>query len=68
MPEDRSGIRAVGAYFQMLSVVKLTLAKVAPSVRSWADLERAQCAYFAAVALDRRIAFSRDMLAQQMDV
>jgi hypothetical protein len=68
MPEDRSGIRAVGAYFRMLSFVKSTFAKVAPSVGSWTDFERAQCAYFAAVALDRRIAFSRDMMAQQMDV
>jgi hypothetical protein len=30
-------------------------------------MERGQCTYFAAVTLDRRIAFSRDMLAQQMD-
>ena len=29
--------------------------------------ERGQFTYFAAVTLDRRIAFSRDMLAQQID-
>jgi hypothetical protein len=36
-------------------------------MRAWTDSERGLCAYFAAVALERRISFSRDMLAQQMD-
>jgi hypothetical protein len=36
-------------------------------MRAWAESERGHCAYFAAVALERRISFSRDMLAQQMD-
>jgi hypothetical protein len=66
-PEDRTRIQAVGAYFRMLSFVRSTLARFAPSLRTWTDYERGQCAYFAAVALERRIAFSRDMLAQQMD-
>jgi hypothetical protein len=38
-----------------------------PSMRAWTESERGQCAYFAAVALERRISFSRDMLAQQID-
>lgn len=66
-PEDRSGIRAVGAYFRILNVLRSTLAGIAPSIRAWAEFEQSQCAYFAAVALDKRIAFSRDLLAQQMD-
>jgi hypothetical protein len=66
-PEDRSRVQAVGAYFDLLSLVRKTLAKLMPSLRSWTDVERGHCAYFAAVALERRIAFSRDMLAQQMD-
>jgi hypothetical protein len=40
---------------------------VLPALEAWTEFERAQCAYFAAVALERRIASSRDMFAQQMD-
>jgi hypothetical protein len=65
-PEDRSSLRAVGAYYGFLNFVRATIARAVPSLKSWADKERAQCSYFAAVALGRRIAFSRDLLAQQM--
>jgi hypothetical protein len=65
-PEDRNGIQAVGAYFRMLGAIGKTLGAIMPSLRSWVDAERSNCAYFAAVALDRRIAYSRDMLAEQM--
>jgi hypothetical protein len=66
-PEDRSGIQAIGAYFSLLGFLRSTVARIAPSILSWTETERGQCAYFAAVALDRRIAFSRDMFAQQME-
>jgi hypothetical protein len=66
-PEDRTGVQAIGAYFNLLNVLRSTLARIVPSLRAWTELERGQCAYFAAVALERRISFSRDMLAQQMD-
>jgi hypothetical protein len=66
-PDDRTRLQAVGAYFGMLNFLRSTVASLKPSWKAWTDLERAQCAYFAAVALDRRIAFSRDMLAQQLD-
>jgi hypothetical protein len=65
--EDRGGIRAVGAYYRLLSFVRSTFARMFPSLAAWTERERGHCAYFAAVALDRRIAFSRDMLAQQID-
>lgn len=64
--EDRSGIQAIGAYFRLLTAASVTLGKMLPSLRTWIESERSQCAYFAAVALDRRIAYSRDMLAEQM--
>jgi hypothetical protein len=64
--EDRSSIQAVNAYFGLLSALEATLGKVMPSLHSWTQAERSQCTYFAAVALDRRIAYSRDMLAEQM--
>ncbi len=66
-PEDRKSIRAIGAYFLLLNLLRSTVARMAPSMRTWTDSERGHCAYFAAVALERRISFSRDMLAQQMD-
>jgi len=66
-PEDRSRVQAVGAYFGLLNFMRVTVARIMPSLRAWTETERAHCAYFAAVALERRIAFSRDMLAQQMD-
>ena len=65
-PEDRSSLRAVGAYYRFLTFVRSSLALAVPSLKAWADSERAHCGYFAAVALGRRIAFSRDLLAQQM--
>jgi hypothetical protein len=66
-PEDHGEIRAIGAYFGLLNFVRVTLARIVPALVAWTEMERGQCAYFAAVALERRIAFSRDMLAQQLD-
>jgi hypothetical protein len=66
-PEDRNGIQAIGAYFHLLNFVSSTVARLIPSMKSWTDSERGHCTYFAAIALERRISFSREMLAQQMD-
>ena len=66
-PEDRSGMKAVGAYFSLLGFLRSTITRFVPSWLTWTEAERAQCTYFAAVTLDRRIAFSRDLFAQQMD-
>jgi hypothetical protein len=65
--EDSNGIQAVSLYFRFLNFVHATVARLAPSMLAWTETERGQCTYFAAVALERRISFSRDMLAQQMD-
>lgn len=65
-PEERGRIRTVSAYYGFLVFLKATLAALSPSLRVWTDRERSQCGYFAAVVLGRRIAFSRDLLAQQM--
>lgn len=66
-PEDRNSIQAIGAYFRLLNFLGSTLARMMPSMHAWTESERGHCAYFAAVALERRIAFSRGMLAQQME-
>ena len=65
-PEERGQLRAISTYYQFLRFLRVTVAAVAPSLKSWTDTERAHCTYFAAVVLGRRIAFSRDLLAQQM--
>lgn len=66
-PEERGEIKAVGAYFRVLGVLRATVARLVPSVQGWADLERGHCTHFAAVVLGRRITFSRNLLVQQMD-
>ncbi|HYW66786.1 MAG TPA: hypothetical protein VFB10_08775 [Candidatus Dormibacteraeota bacterium] len=63
--EDRTGLHAVSIYHSFLTAARRMSAWVVPSLRSWTEHEQAGCAYFAAVALDRRIAYSREMLAQQ---
>jgi hypothetical protein len=66
-PEDRNGIQAIGAYFGLLGFVRSSVARIIPSLQAWTESERGQCTYFAAVTLERRIAFSRDMFAQQLE-
>jgi hypothetical protein len=66
-PEDRTGFRAVSFYHTCLDLVKNTVFQIVPALKSWAEHEQAGCAYFAAVTLDRRISFNREMLAQQVD-
>ena len=66
-PEDRGEIRAIGVYYGMVNFLKTVSSSMAPSVLAWAERELGRCTYFAAVALDRRVAFSRDLLAQQIE-
>ena len=66
-PEDRNGVQAIGAYFGLLGFVRSTIARLIPTLRTWTERERGKCTYFAAVTLERRIAFSRDMFAQQLE-
>ena len=64
-PEDSAGLQAVAIYYRILGLAQKTLARITPSILSWTEQERAGCANFAVVTLDRRIAFSREILAQQ---
>jgi hypothetical protein len=66
--DDRTNLRAVSFYHSLLTLAQQTAAKVAPALLSLTERERAHCAQFAAVTLDRRIAFSREMLAQQAEL
>jgi hypothetical protein len=67
-PRDSSGLSAVGLYYSILQLAQGGLARMVPALQPWTERERASCAYFAAVALDRRIAFSRELLAQQAEL
>lgn len=67
-PEDRSGLQIVAAYYSFLNLLDQVFARIFPTMREWAEEERAGCAHFAAVALGRRIALNREMLAQQVEL
>ncbi len=64
--DDATRLRAVRWYFALLSLLRRVSEAVAPGVTHWAELERQGCAYFAAVTLDRRMAYSRSLMAQHM--
>lgn len=64
---DEMGIRAVRAYFNglgmLLSLVPTVNSGVLARAAHWLREERAACAYFAATALDQRMAYSRTLLS-----
>ena len=64
-PEDRGGLRAVSLYYDILEMTQRSLARIVPQLQSWTEHERAGCANFAAVALDRCIAFNRETLLRE---
>lgn len=67
-PEDRPGLQAVEIYYHIVHLLQRLLPSIAPAIRGWVDRELAGCTAFAVVVLDRRIAFSRELLAQQADI
>lgn len=64
--DDQADLKVVGLYYRMLGGLRVLTKSISPQIFKWADQERMDCTYFVAVALDRRIAYSRDLLAQQM--
>ncbi|MGA8142789.1 MAG: hypothetical protein WB987_02740 [Candidatus Acidiferrales bacterium] len=64
--DDQTEIRAVGTYYGLLRVIKKISAFVIPRIAAWTERERQNCSHFAAVALDRRISYSRDLFTQQV--
>jgi hypothetical protein len=63
---DRKEIRVVGAYYVLLDLLERVSRSLNPRVAAWTEHERQGCSYFAAVALDRRISYSRDLFTQQV--
>jgi len=62
---DGIEIRAVALYFRLVSLANIVLGWAVPSATPWIEAERGGCAHAAAVVLDRRIAYSRMMMAEQ---
>jgi hypothetical protein len=63
--ETQSSLRAVGQYYRILSVVERLVAHLSPSLASLAEQERARCAHYAALILDRQIAVVLKALGEQ---
>jgi hypothetical protein len=64
--DDQKEIRVVGLYYLLLNAAGVITRSVIPSIAKWVENERQGCSYFAAVALDRRISYSRDLFSQQV--
>lgn len=64
--DDHGDLTVVRSYYRLMGWVKAIGRALSPGLSRWAEHERVNCTYFAAVALDRRIAYSRALLAQQM--
>ncbi len=60
------GLSAVKFYYSFVTMVRGIVSM--QSIREWAEREQAGCAYFAAVTLDRRIAFNREILAPSSEL
>ena len=64
--DDTGDLRAVSMYFALLDGMKALFRPLSAAAARWAEAERDNCSYFAAVVLDRRISYSRELLAQQI--
>jgi len=64
--DDGGEIRAVGVYYTMLYALRGMVRPLLPGIARWVAAERENCSYFAAVVLDRRITYSRELLAEHM--
>lgn len=67
---DSYKLGAIRAYHAFLGMIQVMFGPVIPTAAAWATSERSGCAYYAAVALDARIAHTRrilenDFLSQQ---
>jgi len=63
---DGPGMAAVRIYYALLGSTRSLLGWSSRSLANWLEGERGGCAYFAAVALDRRIIHNRALMAQQI--
>ncbi|MGH9710713.1 MAG: hypothetical protein ACRD37_09205, partial [Candidatus Acidiferrales bacterium] len=53
---DKWQLGIVSTYYRIISMIEMSVAQLVPVVQNWTERESTRCAYFAAAALDRRIA------------
>ena len=63
--DDLTEIRAVTAYYRLLHAFRRLASPAIPKAAAWAEQECSSCSYFAVVALERRIAYSHNLIARQ---
>lgn len=63
--DDLTEIRAVTAYYRLLNAFYKLASPAIPKAAAWAEQECSICSYFAVVALERRIVYSHNLVAQQ---
>lgn len=62
---DTYKLGAIRAYHAFLGMIQVLFGSVVPAAAAWATSERSGCAYYAAVALDARIAHTRHILEHE---
>lgn len=60
---DRSGMRFVRLYYRFIEVLDAIFGKKLPAFAQWSERERAICARYAAVLVDRRLQANLDLAA-----
>jgi hypothetical protein len=63
---DSYKLGAIRAYHAFLGMIRVMFGPVMPAAAAWATSERSGCAYYAAVALDARIAQTRRILEHDL--
>jgi hypothetical protein len=63
--DERRGLSAVSAYYNVLNLLSKAVGAMAPGFASWVEREQQNCSHFAAVALDRRISYNRELFLRQ---
>jgi hypothetical protein len=63
---DTNQVRAVSMYFKLVSLARAVCAWAAPGLTEWMQSERGECAYVLAVVLDKRIAYNRMLMSEQV--
>jgi hypothetical protein len=61
---DRTGVRAIGAYYRLLDVLDARCGALSSSLAAWTKRERESCSHFAAVVLERSISYNRSLFTQ----
>jgi len=61
-----ASLAAISVYHVLLTVLYAVSSRICDSVANWTEREGRLCSHFAAVSLDRRIANSRKLWAEQM--